>query len=75
MKPIDHEADTAPAGRTPAISPLAISAADAALALGLSRASIFRALASGRLPKVKVGNRTLIPVAALRALIAPKAAA
>jgi len=72
MNSIDPKADTARAERVPAISPLAISAADAARALGLSRASIFRALAAGRLPKVKVGNRTLIPVAALESIVAAK---
>lgn len=46
---------------------LALSVAEAAAALGVSRSLINQECATGRLHSVKVGQRRLIPVASLRA--------
>lgn len=40
--------------------PLAYSPADAATALGMSRAKLYELLAAGQIPVVKIGRRTLI---------------
>ena len=45
---------------------LALSPAEAAESLGLSPASIYRALSAGELHAVKRGGRWLIPVTSLR---------
>jgi excisionase family DNA binding protein len=45
---------------------LAISVAEAARRLGLSRASAYSAVASGALPSVRVGTRILVPLGALQ---------
>jgi excisionase family DNA binding protein len=42
---------------------------DAAVALGISRTSIFNLIKEGQLPVVKLGRRTLIPARELRVLI------
>jgi excisionase family DNA binding protein len=47
----------------------ALSPREAEHALGISHASLFRLLKSGRLKRIKVGSRTLIPVAAIDALL------
>lgn len=54
---------------------LAYTINEAAAAVGLGRTTIYRLIAEGKLSTVKVGHRTLIPTASLRALIdnAPKA--
>jgi len=48
---------------------LAYSIKDAAKALGLGTTTINRMIKDGRLKAVKIGGRTLIPAAALRAII------
>jgi excisionase family DNA binding protein len=51
--------------------PLALlSLTEAQATLGVSRAMIFRLLASGELACVKIGNRTLIEPEALREFVA-----
>jgi excisionase family DNA binding protein len=47
----------------------ALSPREAERALGISHASLFRLLKSGRLKRIKVGSRTLIPVNAIDALL------
>jgi excisionase family DNA binding protein len=47
-----------------------LSVQETADALDLSKASVYRAINSGRLGSVRVGARRLIPVAALDALLA-----
>jgi excisionase family DNA binding protein len=39
-------------------------------AVNLSRATIYRLIAAGKLPTVKIGARRLVPVAAIDALLA-----
>lgn len=58
-----------PNPRIDVIEPLALSPAQAARALSLSRPSLYGLLNSGQLRSVRVGSRRLIPVAALRALL------
>lgn len=53
---------------------LAYSPAEAALALSCSISMIYVLLADGRLRRVKIGRRTLIPTTSLQALIADEAA-
>jgi excisionase family DNA binding protein len=53
----------------PNIERRALSVLEAARSTGLSRSSIFRAIADGRLLTVKVGNRRLIRPSALEALL------
>ena len=47
---------------------LGYSLAEAELASGLSRSSLYRAIARGDLRREKVGGRTIIPAAELAAL-------
>jgi excisionase family DNA binding protein len=49
---------------------LVYSIQEAAHACGLSRATIYRLIAAGKLTTVKVGARRLVPVAAVDALLA-----
>ena len=42
----------------------------AASSLNLSRSSVYRAVASGELPTIKVGGRYLVPVDAIRRMLA-----
>lgn len=46
---------------------LAVSPAEAARLLGLSRAMVYPLLMAGALPSVKVGARRLVPMRALQA--------
>jgi len=50
-------------------APFALSPKEAAEALGVSRATIYRLHDSGRLRFVKVGSRTLIPTSLLLELL------
>ncbi len=50
-------------------TPLAYSIADAVRVSSLGRTTIYGHIAAGRLKSVRVGGRTLIPAASLRALI------
>ncbi len=47
----------------------ALSIIEAARASGLSRATLYRSIASGQLKTVKIGARRLVPVHALDALL------
>lgn len=49
---------------------LSVTVSEAVRMTGLSRSSLYRLLAAGRLRAVKLAGRTLIPVAGLRELIA-----
>jgi excisionase family DNA binding protein len=46
-----------------------LSVEEARQTLGISRASIYRLMAAGKLMTVKLGSRRIIPVAALDALL------
>ncbi len=48
---------------------LALSIREAELASGLSRATLWRLIASGRLMTLKIGARRLVTVGALEALL------
>jgi excisionase family DNA binding protein len=52
------------------LEPVATSVNDAAKALSLGRTSIYALIKEGRLEKIKLGRRTLITVASIRALVA-----
>ena len=54
---------------------LGYSLAEAELATGLSRSSLYRAIARGELRREKVGGRTIIPAAELAALCGASEAA
>lgn len=51
------------------IEPIAYSVADACRVSSLGRTRLYQLIAEGRLEVRKVGKRTLIPAASLRALI------
>lgn len=53
----------------PKIEPLAYSIADACRATSIGRTRLYNLIAEGRLEVRKIGRRTLIPAASLRALI------
>lgn len=53
----------------PTIEPLAVSLAQAAEALGISRAYAYRLADAGDIPTVRLGRRRVVPVHALRALV------
>ncbi len=48
---------------------LALSPAEAAIALGVSRSTVYRMVSSGQLAVVKVGRRTLVAKSDLDALL------
>lgn len=50
-------------------APLAYSIKEASRATSLGRSRLYQLIAEGKLQAVKVGNRTLIPAAALRKLV------
>jgi excisionase family DNA binding protein len=47
----------------------ALSPREAEQALGISHASLYRAIKAGKIKTIKLGSRTLIPVASLDALL------
>ncbi|MFN0088655.1 MAG: helix-turn-helix domain-containing protein [Acidimicrobiales bacterium] len=47
----------------------AVSVAEAARRLGVSRTTVFKLLREGRLPSVQIGDRRLVSVAAIEAFI------
>jgi excisionase family DNA binding protein len=47
----------------------ALSPREAERTLGISHATLFRLLKSGRLRRIKVGSRTIIPVAEIDAFL------
>ena len=49
--------------------PLAVSIPDACRIIGLGRSSVYREIQAGKLVALKAGNRTILPVAGLRAWI------
>jgi excisionase family DNA binding protein len=51
-------------------SRLSLAVEEAAQRLGISRASSYEAVRRGEIPSIKIGRRTLVPVAALDALLA-----
>jgi excisionase family DNA binding protein len=58
----------------PAPAPLAYSVRDAMAVSGLGRSTIFSLMAEGRLGRVKIGRKTLIPRGSLEALLSGEAA-
>ena len=48
---------------------LLIDVTSAAAALGIGRTKVYELLAAGKLRKVKIGRRSLIPVGALQELV------
>ncbi len=65
------DAPEAPAHKParPTADPLAYTLSAASVACGLSRSTIYRHAKAGRLRLVKVGGRTLVDAASLRALV------
>ena len=59
--------ETIPSGEATFAGRLALSVAEAAAALGVSRTLVAQECATGRLHSVKVGQRRLIPVVSLAA--------
>ena len=55
--------------------PIAVSIPEAMRLTGLGRSTIYRLIDANRLPRVKVGVRTLIPFEPLHALATGKVAA
>lgn len=48
--------------------PLALSIPEAAKHLGIGRTTLYRLIGDGVIPVVKIGRRTIVPVASLEAL-------
>ena len=67
LYPTTATEETIPSGKTTFAGRLAVSVAEAAAALGVSRALVNQECARGRLHSVKVGQRRLIPVASIEA--------
>jgi excisionase family DNA binding protein len=59
--------------RVKPIQRVAVSPAEAALMLGLSRSRTYQLLADGTLRSVKIGGRRLVPIAAIEALVSEAA--
>jgi excisionase family DNA binding protein len=55
------------------IEPLNVSVREAARILGCGRSKVYDLINAKRLPVLKLGTRTLLPVAALRAFVAAQA--
>jgi excisionase family DNA binding protein len=53
----------------PAVERRALSIPEAAATCGISRATLYRLLSDGKLTTVKIGDRRLVPIVALDALI------
>ena len=64
-----QSAETTPRNSTPRPEPLSYTLNAAAAASGLSRSTLYRHGAAGKLRLVKVGGRTLVDAASLRALV------
>jgi excisionase family DNA binding protein len=54
------------------LEPLTVSVAEAAELLGVSARSVWLMLAKGTLPATRLGRRTLVPLAAVKALVAAR---
>ena len=61
--------EPSPSRSAPRSAPLTYTLNGAAAASGLSRSTLYRHAAAGRLRLVKVGGRTLVDAASLRALV------
>jgi excisionase family DNA binding protein len=61
-----------PERRRTKMEPLAISVNEATKVLGLGRTSIYAMIGDGRLETFKLGRRTLIKTASIRALVDPQ---
>jgi excisionase family DNA binding protein len=59
---------------TQPVAPLAYNITAACNVSGLGRTTLFDLMSKGRLERVKVGNRTLIPAASLHALLTAETA-
>lgn len=72
QKPVPEAEVTPPPAPPPEVPPekLAFTLKEAATALGVSKSTLYKALADGKLTAIKLGNRTLIPAEALKAWIA-----
>lgn len=57
------------------LSPLAVSAAEAARLLGVSRPTLYQYIGRADFPSFKLGNRVLVSVAGLQAWIEQQAKA
>lgn len=62
-------AEAGPSRSAARLAPLTHTISDAAHITGLSRSTLYRHAAAGRLRLVKVGGRTLVDAASLRALV------
>lgn len=51
------------------LSPIVVSARDAAVILGIGRTKIFELINCGQLKTIKIGRRTLVTMASIRALV------
>lgn len=58
----------------PSLEPLAYSVSEACRVTSIGRTRLYALIAEGQLQVRKIGNRTLIPAASLRALIEGDAA-
>lgn len=54
------------------MEPVATSVSGAAKALGLGRTTIYKLISENQLETIKIGRRTLIKTASIRALINPE---
>ncbi len=54
------------------MEPVATSVSGAAKALGLGRTSIYKLISDGQLKTIKIGRRSLIKTASIRALVDSK---
>ena len=73
MQTIKPAADKSKRHRTHRVASLTHSLNDAAHITGLSRSTLYRHAAAGRLRLVRVGGRTLVCAASLRALVGVEA--
>jgi excisionase family DNA binding protein len=62
-----------PSPREPYASPITHTLNDAARITGLSRSTLYRHAAAGRLRMVRVGGRTLVDAVSLRVLVGVEA--
>lgn len=52
------------------MKPIALSIPEAAAAIGVGRSTFYKMIASGEIPVIKIGNRTLVRVADLEDWVA-----
>jgi excisionase family DNA binding protein len=51
------------------VSPIACTLANATKATGLSRSTLYNLISAGKLPRIKVGKRTLLKISDIEALL------